>query len=356
MHFKANQPKILNNFSNTNLKTFLTMPKQELPHPDLKPKDLKYGDILLFPPNELADGGWVGQAIVLLTGGKVSHSAVYCGEKNDERRIAHATPDGIASASFNDLLKSEPGCYVKRHVTETDLKPAVSAAVDKYTDCENPYPFLNLGVLGLLLLANRFSEKTLSNRIFYDFALLIGLKLMEAIQKHKYRDKKPMSCSQFVAQCFTDAGDEYDIRFNKLLIQFGALNAGKGNNSLLNILSFVSLEEENKENDLNINSAILQNEDKIAADFINLLKKEKTNSVDFSVNEKSSKKDLGFVGRKLLIALCEALTGNKPSSPEDAIEQLSTNRNYYVTPDDLLSNSSNLSDVGYIDKSVLIIQ
>lgn len=324
------------------------MTRKGLPQSNLKIEDLKPGDILLFPPNKLGDNGWVGQAIILLTGGQVSHSAVFRGEKDGQLKVAHAEPKGIVSESFIALLESEPGCYVKRHSIKTDLNPVLSV-VEKYTDHDNPYPFLNLGVLGLLILENRFSEKTLKNRVFYDFTILIGLKIMKMVEKHKHAGKTPMTCSQFAAQCFTDAGDEYDIKFNKLLIQFGSFNSVIEEDSLLNILNTEDFVLNSQENTIEIEpNTILNREDEIVSDFMQLIEIGETNSA-VSV----TRGQLGIAGKMLLNALSEALTGKKPSSTEDAIKQLSTNRNYYVTPDDLLSNSNNLTAIGYIDKSVL---
>lgn len=322
------------------------MTKKNSPKPDLKIEDLLSGDILLFPPNSIAHGGWVGQAIVLLTGGKVSHSAIFIGEIDGELRVAHAAPPGIVSESFKALLESEPGCYVKRYIEKTSLDP-VLAAVDRYVDHENPYPFLNLGVLGLLLLSNRFANKTLTNRIFYDFALLVGLKIMKMIEENRHPGKKPMTCSQFAAQCFTDAGEEYDIKFNKLLVQFKVANSSQEEDSLLNILSTMNMTRRDEMKKMNMES-VLNSEDEITANFIHLLEKK-----DIQTTEHISKENVGIAGTILFKALCEAMTGEIPSSLEDAFRYFSTNRNYYVTPDDLLSNTKNLSDVGYIDKTVL---
>ncbi len=332
------------------------MGKINLPRPNLKIEDLKPGDVLLFPPNSILNGGWVGQAIVLLTGGKVSHSAVLWGEKDGVLRVAHAAPPGITSESFIALLKAEPGCYVKRNTTKKVLEPVLTV-VDRYTDHENPYPFFNLGILGLLLLANRFSEKTIQNSIFYKFALLVSLKIMQIVEKNKHPNKHPMSCSQFVAQCFTDAGNDYEIKFNKLLIQFGVLNSTDEKNSLLNMVASEELEMGELEmGELTIDDeiskldaeSVLSQEDQIASEFLELLENGTTDTLELVKTEK-----LGATGKKLLKALCKMMTGKQPSSVEDAIKLLSTNRNYYVTPEDLLSNAKNLVDIGYLDKSVL---
>lgn len=320
------------------------------PTPNLKPEDLKPGDILLFPPNKWKEGGKVGQIIVLLTGGEVSHAAVYRGEG----KVAHAAPPYIVSGAFEALLRGEPGCYVKRHSTETVLNP-VLAAVDKYADHDNPYPFFNLGVLGLLLLSNRFAKKTLSNVIFYNFALWLSVKLMKAAERKIYPGKKPMSCSQFATQCFTDAGENYDIRFRRLLIQFteASLNANDDKDCLLNLTTQAGFKDwDAMTNELEENTEMMQEqEEQIISDFLELL--EKGESSNSSVLNTVDTAKLGKVGQKLLKELCGAITGKTPASPEEALELLSTNRNYFITPEDLHVNAKNLTNVGYIDKTML---
>lgn len=323
------------------------MDKEKLPIPNLKPEDLKPGDILLFPPNALPEG-WVGQAIVLLTKGTVSHSALYWGEKEGVFMAAHAAPKGIGSVSFPDLVRSEPGCFVRRRNEKEDPEPVLKA-IDGYTDHENSYPFFNLAVLGLLMLANRFLNKTLRNRIFYDFALLVSAKLMKAVQEYRHPGKSPMSCSQFVAQCYTDAGDDYDIKFVKLLVQFGELNTTADETSLFDLLGRDETLEI-PETNLDTNQ-ILSMETDVAERFIEWMK---NNDNELAVESAHvDEEDLNKVSRKLLKSLCQVFTGTKPASVKEAIKRLSTNRNYFVTPEDLLSNASNLETIGYIDRTAL---
>lgn len=324
------------------------MSKQKLPEPNLKPEDLKPGDVLLFPPNPMPEG-WVGQAIVLLTKGTVSHTALFCGEVGGVMMVAHAAPGGIVSLPFAGLVSSEPGCFVMRHTEKTDLYPVLKA-IDGYADHENPYPFFNLGILGLLLLANCFSEKTLRNRIFYDLALLVSVKLMKAVEKHRFPDKKPMSCSQFAAQCYTDAGKEYDIRFDKLLIQFGELNAVDSQTSLLGLLNVGDMPEVPE---MSINRDYTPDEEmEIAIRFIEWMSGDGKNKLT-EASELVNEKDLNKVGRRLLTILCQAFTNTRPSSVKEAVELLATNRNYFVTPEDLFVNTLNLKNTGYIDRTVL---
>lgn len=78
--------------------------------------------------------------------------------------------------------------------------------------------------------------KTLTSKIFYDFLMLATVKLMKQINE-KYYSKNAMSCSQFVAECYTDAGGrDYNIKFDKLYVQFELKNSCNQNISLLDML------------------------------------------------------------------------------------------------------------------------
>lgn len=315
----------------------------------MKLEDLKPGDIFLCPPIPLKKGekNWIGWAIILLTGGKVSHSAVYCGERDGELQIAHSDLRGIFYMPLKAFMNEEPGCYVRRHKDQTELSPVIKA-VDTYAGKGNPYPVMNFGVLGILLIANKLLKDTLKNKIFYDFALLVGLKIIKEINKRRYPGKDAMTCSQFATQSYTDAGDMYDIKFEKLLLQFGEANSMEDRASLLDYI------EPADENELQISdeemNEVFENEDRIVSRFIDLMQ---GNMNETQPGEPVNKKMLSNVGKRLLMALCEVLTGKKPSSVAEAMDMFSTNRNYFVTPDDLLTNTKNLEDKGYFDKTIM---
>lgn len=314
----------------------------------MKLEDLKPGDVLLSPPIPLKEGlkNWIGWAIVLLTGGKVSHSAIYCGEKDGELWMAHSDLRGIIYMPLKAFMDEEPGCYIRRHKDQTELLPVVEAA-DMYAGKGNPYPVMNFGVLGILLIGNKLLKDTLKNRIFYDFALLVGLKIIKEINKHKYPGKNAMTCSQFVSQCYTDAGDAYDIKFEKLLLEFNQQNALENKSSLLDYIDSADTNEIIITDDEM--ATVLENEDAVVSKFIDLMQND-TNELENS--EFVSEEKLSEVGKKLLLALHETFTGEKAPSVTVAIETFSTNRNYFVTPDDLLTNTTNLEDKGYFDKTI----
>lgn len=315
----------------------------------MKIEDLKPGDVLLCraDPNS-----WIGRAIVKITKGEVSHAAIYIGGKSGEELITHSEAKGIVYMTFEQFMEHESaGFYVMRHMVRGNLQPVLDAA-EQYVNEKIPYPYVNLPLLGLLILLNRFSKDTLKSKIFYDFALLVAIKLMKKVRAVARQDKMTMICSQYAAQCYTDAGADYDIKFEKLLLQFGeAKNLGM-QISLLDILeSSNDIELGVAPNDLE-QDAIVERETQIAQNFIQLLEDEDRL---LSNEENISEKDLSWISVKIAESLSHLLTGKKPASSRAAlqtIQEFSTNRNFFVTPDDLLSNTKNLVNEGFFESVI----
>lgn len=316
----------------------------------MKITELKKGDILLCRPIDLPEG-WLGRAIVWLTGGEVSHTALYCGKIGGIRTVAHSDLRGIIYMPLDKLIGEEVnGFYVARHSGRKIFSPVLKAA-EKYAspyedrneeggdNAAIPYPITDFGVLGLLILGNKFLPEAMLCRAFYDFALLIAVKIMKEINARHF-DQRSMTCSQFASQCYTDAGAAYEIRFEKLLLRFGSLKQSDGKVSLLEMLH----PDDTLELPACIDESILAREELVVDRFLGLAGGEAIapeNTVD--------KKEFHRVAALLLTVLCAAIAGKKPSSVREAIHIFSTNRNYLVTPDDLLSNASNLHKIGFME-------
>lgn len=319
----------------------------------MKKEDLKPGDILLCPPVPFSKSEpltCLGHIIIAITKGKVSHSAVYCGSINGIQVVAHSDLPGIATIKLSDFLLSEHICYVFRHKALSEAQNVANIAIE-YTKGANPYPKLNLGVLGILLLYNRFSVNIFNNKKFYYFTIWLSLKIMQEVQKIKNKDKTPMTCSQFAAQCYTDSGKDFDIKFNKMFIQAGFFeqNSIEGSTTLF---SYISRSESKKNiflESVSINKEeIINNEYNIINGFINLLEDQEKNKILYSQNVENKSLEIQYAGKMLLNALNEYVPDmvNITKDSNSAEIQFSTKRNYFVTPDDLYFNTNNLEEVG----------
>lgn len=314
---------------------------------EITAKDLKAGDIILCVPNILKIDGWIGQAIVMLTSGLASHTAVYCGEIEGVQKVAHSNLAGTHYDSLDYFTKNHAGFFVRRYTQNKDLSP-VLAAVDRYMHKEkpDPYPIADLVLLGVLVLGKKFLNKTTPDRIIYDFAVLLTVLLMKEINK-RYYTQQSMTCSQFAAQCYTDAKDNYDIKFSKLFIQFDNLNDGQN----CSLLEFIK--EQNGVDPVavieNQAASYLKQENIIIDDFIKFMNGETGLS---SSTENVNESNLSVLGTALLWILHKIRTGQYPKSTDDALKQFYTNRNYLVMPDDLLFNATNLTDIGYAGRKL----
>ncbi|MCD8167393.1 MAG: hypothetical protein LUE93_15555 [Bacteroides sp.] len=180
----------------------------------LKIKDLKPGDVLLCPPND-----WVGKTIVKLTKGEVSHSAIYYGEVNEKPTLVHSHMHGMVFTSLEELFTDykEKLCYVKRNPKGGGIDKVLQAA-DAYVKEGNPYSYGNLIILAMLGIFGQVSSKIIHTEDYYDFLERTASGLMRHLRGLMHKGKHPMTCSQFVSQCYTDGGKECDIQFKDLVV------------------------------------------------------------------------------------------------------------------------------------------
>lgn len=315
----------------------------------IKLNDLKVGDVVLYPPHE---GDWLAQAIALLTSGTVNHAAIYYGVKDGKHCVVESVLAGMNINPMPDSIEDLYALPIMRHKNKSDLQPVIDCA-QKYINENNPYPYVNLGILALLLINKSFTKATLKSLVIYNITLLLSVKLMKAIQALR-PGQHPMSCSQFTAQCFTDAGEDYNLKFDKLIVQLdkilqcNALDIEK--TSLLDILEIAEPEPMLMAtvNDMQAQE-VLENEDLIVADFISLLNSETANQPLLMVSKlETANRPIAPIIKKIVFALYEMITGKQTDQIQEAIDgiKFSTNRNFLVTPEDININCNNLEHVG----------
>lgn len=184
-------------------------------------KDLKRGDILLYPPND-----FVGRVILAVTKGSVSYSGIYYGDKNGKQYIAHVNKNAMMLTPFDEFMNAVKICYVRRLNVQSDLSPVLRSA-DIYLQGNNSYPYSNLILLALLMAVKKFSKNVLHSKKFYDFSLFVSLKMMKAFSKIRVilgKGENTMICSHYVAKCFSDAGKKYSIKFKPILYDYDDLH------------------------------------------------------------------------------------------------------------------------------------
>jgi hypothetical protein len=314
--------------------------------------DLKAGDVILFPPHK---GDWIAQAIAFLTQSQVNHAALcYLDPAAGKLRIAESVLDGMNVRDFDASIPGEYPLRISRLKQNPDMAPLMRV-IKNYLDEKDKYPFFNLGLLALLLLFKKYSVHKLADKILYKLLSVVALLLMEADRK-TYKGKHPMTCSQFTAQCLTDAGVNFDLQFDKLVVQYGKTE-GSASISLIDLI-INSLKPKSGARsaaggDIAIKLNTIQTADpgdkpedtpeKITSDFITLMKSPDPVSASRSVGLPTVPDQIGPPIASISLTLYSIISGQETKSLETAIKYLtdfqnSTQRNYFVSPEDIFSN------------------
>ncbi|MBK5720798.1 hypothetical protein JGH11_07920 [Dysgonomonas sp. Marseille-P4677] len=314
---------------------------------NLKIEDLKEGDFILCPPNDL-----IGKLIVRLSGGVVSHSAIYSGIVNGKPTIAHAHKYGIIYNTLEELFTfyDESFCYVRRNPNLQTVQPTMESA-DMYIKEGNPYSFANLTILSLLGIFSKLSAKIIKNETYFDILENLALSLMKDLSKLLHKDKHPMTCSQFVAQCYTNK--EYIIQFEKLIVDTEIRKGVGDTTSLWEIMQQKSMTRLLKIEELNISEyEEVDSEDwnnRIAVKLNDLLDRYDAGLLP---EDTVSDEDIARTGIKLLTILYELKAISSHYGVSKAIDMIPDDRNFFVTPDDLYLNAIDFIDIGSFDGGI----
>ena len=324
-------------------------------------KELQPGDILLFSGAK----DRISRAIMLLTDSLVTHSALSY-KKNGE--IVEETPPSIRTSKLDihsERLKGRK-IYVNRFNKHQNSMAPVLEAATGYLNQEIPYAKNNLYLLGLILIYEKWTPNTLLKKvmikIFKKLASLIG----EYINKYKSPGKLPMVCSQFVYQCYEDAGSDYHLRIKNGSLVSTSLSVSKNNLSILDQVinrvksdssaQFQGLIESSA--NLTINNVPSQTELELAQELIEALEGSEVDTEEDLNDELAlAVHDFGQA-----VYLAEATPENaKPlmlaKTNELAFELnvssslgfLKAKQAFFVTPEDLLNNCENVTQVGIIE-------
>ena len=174
--------------------------------------ELKPGDIILFhkPKDSM-----ISFLISLITLSPVSHSGMI---SSNPGYVIQEVLEGASRLPLGD--PGERKLYIRRLQQEPDTSEVVKIAM-KYVDEKLPYPFSNLIFLGMYILVSDFIPDTFEGGLVKKLLKLATYELMKLVNKkrHPGTDVPPMVCSQFVAACYDEAalniGPEYKIHYNQ---------------------------------------------------------------------------------------------------------------------------------------------
>lgn len=176
---------------------------------NLNVDDLQKGDVLLF---EGMKDDFISAAIMFLTDSEVSHSAMTYHEKDGEQQaslVHEASPKVPVSVREAAKTFGDRAITVRRLTQEVDPQKLIAAA-DRYLLEKAPYNNNGLYLVGVIMIYRKISPFFIKNKKISRWLEKL-LRLAAQLATHYINSKKfpknhPMTCSQFVAQCYDDAG------------------------------------------------------------------------------------------------------------------------------------------------------
>ncbi len=310
--------------------------------------ELKPGDIVLF---SIPEHSWISSIIGFLTHSEVSHTAMV------DMNPAFILEEGGKGAAQSPL--PDPGTrklYIRRLNNAPDTSKVDDIAM-KYVKEKLPYPMSNLVFLGLYIIAGDFIPDTIAGDIIKNILRLATYELMKLVNNktHPGTDVPPMVCSQFAAACYDEAaltyGPEYKIHYTEKVTTVTTL--------LRKIIDQLT-EEESKMYSIEMpeHKSLLAEIEGDAAEFHCAKLKKHIESNAFTGNaERVSDEMIAVIYNfgKWFLRLFDGKTEYdaepKYATTEDiknVLEELLRFQEAFVTPGDLLTNTTNLDDMGIL--------
>ncbi|KNY25778.1 hypothetical protein [Pseudobacteroides cellulosolvens] len=321
----------------------------------IKIDDLKQADVLLFSASEDA----VSQLISKITESPVSHSAL---SYYDCNKIAEETPP---YAKINDIKER----IVNREITVMRLTPwkdDMSKVLDiaaNYIDSKVPYSKLNLAFVGMYMLLKKSLVNLKLQRLVGLLLKHITYELIKIVDGAVYGSVQPMVCSQFVYNCYENAGKDYKLIIknestNKSLLKYiqEYIDKNKSNLEPKLFTDILKLFENKVNSDGSMPSS--NYEEDLLKEIYSELEADKlqTSPTDnISLDEELVvaahefcsviQHIYGSTNNTALVIKGENKLESKPINEMVDIEQ------YFVTPGDLLTNCINLTIIGTLDNN-----
>ena len=173
-------------------------------------KELKPGDIILFSPTDEL----ISKLIVFLTHSQVSHTGM---SDYNPGYVLNEEGDGALRRFL--AAPGERTMYVRRLKNAPDTSKVADIAKE-YVDQNIPYPKSNLLFLGIYILAGDFIPNNIAGNLIKSVIKVACYELIKFANELQFHDSKnPMVCSQFAAACYDQAamkyGPEYKIHYNE---------------------------------------------------------------------------------------------------------------------------------------------
>lgn len=312
----------------------------------LEIKDLQQGDVLLFEA-DLND--CVSWAITFCSKAPVSHAAIcYDVEKG---LIVDAAGEFVRTAELCKYIEDKRPVHVCRMNPSLSKKPVLDAA-QTHLDRKDPYAFSTLWMVSFVILYENYRATSSVQKAIARFLEAVCARLITAVNHRQYGDKTPMVCSQFVAQCYEEAGSDYKLTFKRAVDANGAL----GGASLLEQV----IKAQQNTGFVGADSAPYRDEAPQipptndimdwACKLLRKLVESSKNAVDLEQPTAPEPELMAAVNRFCLLHAWAtgAVEKRDDQNIPAALQQVQGWKNYFITPGDLLLHCPSLERVGVI--------
>ncbi|WP_421901181.1 hypothetical protein [Maridesulfovibrio sp.] len=300
-------------------------------------KNLEAGDVLLFSAEK---GSFISWAITFLTDAPVSHAAMFYDVP--KQLIIEESPPQVATNNALDRFKGRE-ITVRRLKEEMPMVPVIDVA-NTYLNNEEPYDQSGLYFVGLLLLYRKFTPSSVKQRIVIKILKKITASIVEYIHKHQSPGKSPMVCSQFVAQCYANAGPKYELKFKGGLLQ-KSVNAKNMIELVMDKLDQVELPETQR-----LLASTFEPPEEILASGEELCRElqkaflDETDDVSMPISDEFVEAVSQFAYAHNLASTGQELSLSMENVPQ-LLSNLNDYENMFTTPGDLLKSCVSLKDV-----------
>lgn len=318
--------------------------------------DLKDGDVLVMqgPLNwsPMTLNLALDKAIMWLTDSDVCHGALYYGVEDSVHYLVDDGMKGVGQHSMTQGDGENLTWYVRRPTGDKNLQPVLDVA-SKYKGQSTAYDWELLVMVGVLLLYKKVTPNTLYYRFLFDV-----LKKIVVMVDNKTHDDSTryFICSQFVATCFSEAGDQYALD-----VVDGSVGEKVEADNVLNNTSEQTLIDYCLDNTHHVstNSVLgAQSEpEELTADDIKQLiesyeqKPEQTQLQALQGSDLSQVFDIYDDFLQLFFKMNASALGLEQADWTTADQRFALIKTYqddFVTPADLKSHCQNLEDIGII--------
>lgn len=293
--------------------------------------ELQPADVLLFSPEKKSFISW---AITFLTDAPVSHAAMYFNAAPPT--IIEETPPQVAENPAPSRFAGRT-IHVYRLKTTSPLTPVIDAA-RQHMNHQAPYDHVGLYMVGLLLMYKKFSITSQKQQVIIRILKKLTATITEYIQQHKMPGKKPMVCSQFVAQCFEDAGSDYRLQFRHPNLLDSAIGETLLDKAVDWMKQSRAVLGENERVDVSENAS-----DEALCEALYHAFQETSSRPTPAMTEALAESIYHFANAHA--ALLDLDTTTKNFHPLTALQ---SNSHMFVAPGDLMRNCSNLTPVGIV--------